>query len=58
MSDVARKFSNESQKAGSCSPGTNKKHSSDSVSTEKRDSTCKDDPRILKLDDDFDVLEV
>ena len=58
VSDKARKFSNESQKGGSCSPGTNKKHSSDGVSNEKRESTCKDDPRILKLDDDFDVLEV
>ena len=56
VSDVSRKFSSESQKGGSCSPGTNKKLSSDSASTEKR--KCKDDPRILKLDDEFDVLEV
>ena len=59
VSDVTRKFASESQKGGSSSPGSNKKiTSTDKVSLEKRESTCKDDPRILKLDDDFDVLEV
>ena len=53
VSDVARKFSSENHKSGTSSPGSSKKLSSDKGSTE-----CKDDPRILKLDDDFDVLEV
>ena len=56
VSDVARKFSSDSHKSGTSSPGSNKKLSSEKGSTETRD--CKDDPRILKLDDDFDVLEV
>ena len=58
VSDVARKFSSENHKSGTSSPGSTKKLSLDKGSTETRESACKDDPRILKLDDDFDVLEV
>ena len=58
-SDSTKKMSSEGPKNRTNSPGINKKLSlSDKGSVEKRQSTCKDDPRILKLDDDFDVLEV